>query len=180
MWCKLHSLIDIYIIMRSSIDLMYWPNRDTLGLFLPVLISVIMTLYSYLGFDLGMIEYFFLAVFVLVFPGYNVSYRLSSEYSLYLDEFIVLCMVFSGMVLMFSYLVLTQLFGHVTQFMVFSALTCFLMVTGVLHTVSSDEIEVSFDGKSVSGLVGLLTSFFMGVLVSSLYMPPDYWRGPDG
>jgi len=159
---------------------MYWPDRDMLGRFLPVLISVLITFYSYIGFDLGMIEYFFLAVFILVFPGYYVSYRLSREHSLSLDEFIVLCMVFSGVVLMFSYLVLTQLFGHVTQFMVFSALTIFLIITGVLHTVTSDDIESSFDGKPVSSLVGLLTSFFIGVLVSSLYMPPYYWRGPDG
>ena len=159
---------------------MYWPNRDVVSRFLPVLISVLMTFYSYLGFDLGVIEYFFLAVFILVFPGYYVSYRLSSEHSLSLDEFVVLCMVFSGIVLMFSYLVLTQLFGNVTQFMIYSALTIFLIITGVLHTVTSDEIEFSFDGKPVLGLVGLSTSFFIGVLVSSLYMPPDYWRGPDG
>ena len=159
---------------------MNWTFRDKFCILLPALISVLVTLYLYLDLDLGALEYFFLTMFILVFPGYYIGYRLSRDYSLSLDEFIVLCIVFSGVVLMFTYQVLTQLFGEVTQFMIFSALTIFLLVTGGLHAVTADEIEISFDRTQISGLMAFLTSFFIGGLVSSLYIPEYYWRGSDG
>jgi hypothetical protein len=81
---------------------------------------------------------------------------------------------------MFAYLVLTKLFGEVTQFMIFSALTIFLLVTGGFRVFTSDEIGISFEGTQITGIVAFLTSFFIGGLVTSLYIPQCYWRGSDG
>ena len=96
-----------------------------------------------------------------------------------MDEFLVLTIIFSGMVLMFLYLALTCIFNHVTQFMVYIGLACFLFVLGVLVDPSSESFG-AIDSKLILSLFGLLTCFFMGLLISSLYLPSEYWRGSDG
>ena len=150
-----------------------------IGRFLPFLFSLFLTLYSYLGFDSGSVSSLFILIFVLTIPGCLVSIRLSRELELSLDEFLVLSIVFSGVIMMFLYLALTSFFAYVTQSMVFAALTCFLFVFGFLVDLSSESFG-SIDGESILSLAGLLVSFFVGFVVSSLYMPSEYWRGSDG
>ncbi|MBW1736733.1 MAG: hypothetical protein JRJ69_04035 [Deltaproteobacteria bacterium] len=152
---------------------------SSVGRFLPFLFSLLLTLYSYLGFYLGSVNPFFILVFILIIPGFVVSIRLSRELELSLEEFIVLTIVFSGMIMMFLYMTLTCLFAHVSLSMVFAALTCFLLVFGFLEDLSSECFR-SIDWESILGLAGLLVCFFVGFLGSSLYMPSEFWRGPDG
>jgi hypothetical protein len=63
--------------------------------------------------------------------------------------------------------------------MVFGSLTFFLFVLSFLVTFSSESFGAT-DNKMIINLLGLLTSFFVGFFMLSLYMPLQFWRGPDG
>lgn len=157
---------------------MLW-SRGSISRFTPFFFSLTLTLYSYIGIKFWFVDSLLIPVFVFVAPGFLVSYRLSHELDLSLDEFLVITIIFSGVVLMFLYLALTCIFAYVAPYMVFGGLTCFLFVLGVLVDVSTETLG-TIDNETIKGLGGLLASYFLGFWVISRYMPLQYWRGPDG
>ncbi len=154
-------------------------SRGSISRFTPFFFSLILTLYSYIGIKFWFVDSLLIPVFVFAAPGFLVSYRLSHELDLSLDEFLVITIIFSGVVLMFLYLALTCMFAYVAPYMVFGGLTCFLFVLGFLVDVSTETLG-TIDDETIKGLGGLLASYFLGFWVISCYMPLQYWRGPDG
>jgi len=157
---------------------MLW-SRSSISGFKPFFVSLTLTLYSYIGIKFWFVDSLIIPVFIFVAPGFLVSYRLSEELELSLDEFLVITTIFSRVVLMFLYLALTCMFTYVAPYMVFGGLTCFLLVWGFLVDVSTETLG-TIDDEMIKGLGGLLASYFLGFWVISRYMPLQYWRGPDG
>ncbi|MCW4049053.1 MAG: hypothetical protein NWE89_04880 [Candidatus Bathyarchaeota archaeon] len=162
---------------------MYRSRIDLIGQYIPVVISLLLTLTtSILGKYSNPIVTVVLSLFIIFTPGYYLSQILTKELNLDIIEFIVLDIILSGTVVMFLYLIATQFGYFVSRSILLIVLTVFITITSIIDgrlSSNSHTIRIQTREEVIKSL-GLLTSFLLGLVVVSLYVPKNYWRGPDG
>ena len=144
-----------------------------IGQFLPFIFSVLTFFCLSIGINFGVFQPFILAVFLMVFPGYYVALLISNEFKMGLDEVIILSFIFSGIMLMFVYMILTLFFINVNKRMLLFSLSLLMFFCIVVYKLKYIILENELK-PNILDLVGLLFTFCMGLITTSLYMPLQY------
>jgi len=126
----------------------------------------------------GILVNFVRLLFGITVPGYFASIYLHSKYWLSLDEFLVVDVVFSSLLTMFIYTLLTVLLSNVTYrhawVSVFILSASSYLVKKIFYKARAPPIRVDLRSLVASWYCVLPT-----VIMVSKLMPREFWRGQD-
>jgi hypothetical protein len=111
-------------------------------------------------------------------PGYYASIYLHSKYELSLDEFLVVDVVFSSLLTMFVYTLLTVLLSNVTYRFVWVSVFI-LSVCSYLLVKVFDKARASPVRMDLRSLVVACCCVLPAVIVVGKLLPREFWRGQD-
>jgi len=114
----------------------------------------------------------------LTVPGYCASIYLHSKYGLSLDEFLVVDVVFSSLLTMFVYTLLTVLLSNVTYRHAWVSIFI-LSACSYLVVKTYDKIRVFSISTEIPSLLAAWICALPAVIVVGKLIPREFWRGQD-
>jgi hypothetical protein len=111
-------------------------------------------------------------------PGFYITKMVSRRYPLQIDEFIACNIIFSGLTLLFSYILLSTIFDQVTSPFLWAALALTAFVSTIIYCLNVNEKKESSQSEIYS-LAALLVCYLPSIVIMALALPLEYWRGSD-
>ena len=144
----------------------------------PFLLLVIVTGLSLVGATpQGFIKIVYMAVLIQA-PGFYITKMVGRHYHLQIDEFIASNIIFSGLTLLFSYIAISSICSQATAQLLWTTLTLVALVSAIGYSMGSREESETIISE-VYTLAALLVCYLPSMVITTLALPLEYWRGSD-
>lgn len=148
--------------------------------YMPLLASFFFWIYSSV-INLNTMSYkFFSLLFLIIIPGFYLSAILKNELDLNFDEFIIINVVLSTLLLLWTYILLTLLFDQVTRFLLLQTSFFLIFCEFLFYQFYETRFYYKIEIKSfiISWLAAFIP-FLAGGYFVARQTPGEYWLGWD-